>query len=502
MIPIKRRFIIALDQGTTSCRTLIYNTNTATIEAINQKEFNQIYPKSGWVEHDACQIWEFQLETLKKAIAESRINTGEIAGIGITNQRETVVLWDRETGKPVSNAIVWQCRRTAGMCEQLKKEGTDRMIKNKTGLVIDAYFSATKIKWILDNVPGARKEAKKGKILAGTMDTWLIWNLSGGRFHITDFTNASRTMLFNIRKLQWDRELLELFDIPENILPEVVPSSGESGYTDASVTGMELPISGIAGDQHAALFGQVCFTGGSAKNTYGTGCFILMNTGEKPVESKNNLITTIAWKTAGEKPVYALEGSVFNAGSTLQWIRDELKMVENVREIDLAAEKNPDTGGVYIVPAFTGLGAPYWDMYARGTIVGLTRSSSRLQILRAALESIAYQSRDVFEAIKSDSGFRISELKADGGASVSDILMSFQADILGCRVIRPKILESTAMGVVYFTGLASGIWQSTDEVRDDWKLNREFLPSITEEKREYLYNGWKRAVERSRGWAR
>jgi glycerol kinase len=502
VISIKKRFIIAIDQGTTSCRTLVYNTEKGSIESIHQKAFRQIYPEPGWVEQNACNIWECQLETFKKALAKSGAEYGDIAAIGITNQRETVVLWDRETGKPVTNAIAWQCRRTAGLCEQLKKDGAISVIKKKTGLVIDAYFSATKIKWILDNIPGVREKAEKGKILAGTIDTWLIWNLSGGKHHITDYTNASRTMLFNIHKLEWDKELLKLFNIPERILPEVVPSSGESGRTDASITGVELPISGIAGDQHASLFGQTCFTTGSAKNTYGTGCFILMNTGEKPVISKNNLVTTIAWRIAEKKPVYALEGSVFNAGSTLQWFRDELKMVKNVNEINLAAENTPDTKGVYIVPAFTGLGAPYWDMYARGTIVGLTRSSNRFQILRAAIESIAYQSKDIFEAIKSDSGLSPSVLKADGGASVSNILMSFQADILGCRVIRPKITESTAIGAVYLAGLAAGIWQSKEDIQTDWKSDREFIPSISEERRNFLYNGWKKAVERSRNWAR
>jgi glycerol kinase len=502
VISIKKRFIIALDQGTTSCRTIIYNTETGSIEAIHQKAFSQIYPKPGWVEHNAYNIWECQLETFKEALAKSGAEVCDILAIGITNQRETVVLWDRDTGKPVTNAIVWQCRRTAGLCEQLKKEGAEGIIKRKTGLVVDAYFSATKIKWILDNIPGSRKAAEKGKILAGTIDTWLIWNLSGGKHHITDYTNASRTMLFNIYKLQWDRELLKLFNIPECILPEVVPSSGESTYTDASVTGIKLPISGIAGDQHASLFGQACFTAGSSKNTYGTGCFILMNTGEKPVISRNNLITTIAWKIADKKPEYALEGSVFNAGSTLQWFRDGLKMVKNVNEINMAAENTADTNGVYVVPAFTGLGAPYWDMYARGIIVGLTRSSSRSQILRAAIESIAYQSKDIFEAIKSDSGLNPSILKADGGASVSNILMSFQADILGCRVIRPKIIESTAIGAVYLAGLATGAWQSTRDIRADWKPDREFIPSISEERRNFLYDGWKKAVDRSRNWAR
>ncbi|MBN2073727.1 MAG: glycerol kinase GlpK [Actinobacteria bacterium] len=498
---MKKPFIVAIDQGTTSCRTLIYNAGTAKIEAIHQKELKQIYPRPGWVEHDANQVWEFQLETLKNAIEKAGISPGEIAGIGITNQRETIILWDRDTGKPVANAIVWQCRRTAGLCEQLKKEGAVDFIKTKTGLVVDAYFSAPKIKWMLDNIPGVRQKAEKGELLAGTMDTWLIWNLTSGRSHITDYTNASRTMLFNIHELQWDRELLKLFGIPDNILPEVVPSSGELGYTDSSITGLELPIYGLAGDQHAALFGQACFTAGSAKNTYGTGCFILMNTGFKPVESKNNLITTIAWKMTGKKAVYALEGSVFNAGSTLQWIRDEMKMVSHVHDIDIAAEKITDAGGVYIVPAFTGLGAPYWDMHARGIIAGLTRGTNRSHILRAALESIAYQSRDIFEAIKLDSGIELKELKADGGASVSNALMSFQADILGCRVIRSGVAESTAMGIVYMAGLAAGTWQDISEVKAKWKPDREFIPSMTEKRRKALYSGWRKAIERSKDWA-
>jgi len=436
----------------------------------------------------------------KSVLENNGLSAKDVLGIGIANQRETVVIWDKLTGKPISNAIVWQCRRTADLCEELKINGYSEVIKKKTGLVIDAYFSSTKIKWILENIPGAKKRAKKGEILAGTMDTWLIWNLSGGKFHITDYTNASRTMLFNIHTLEWDKELLSLFEIPQNILPDVVPSSGELGYTDPNLTGNSVPITGIAGDQQAALFGQACFSVGSAKNTYGTGCFIMMNTGKDPVISKNNLITTIAWKVEKEKPIYAIEGSVLNGGSTLKWVRDELKMVKHIHEIDLAAEKTSDANGVYIVPAFTGLGAPYWDMYARGTIVGLTRGSNRLHLLRAALESIAYQSRDVFEAMKLDSGVDLKELKVDGGASISDVLMHFQAGILNCRVIRPKILESTAMGAVYLSGLALGIWNNTEDIKANWKLDKEFLPSISDRRRDLLYKGWKKAVNCARGW--
>ncbi len=497
---MEKRILVAFDQGTTSCRTLVYDASKQNIVAVSQREFAQVYPKPGWVEHDAGEIWECQFKTYRDALKQADISAKEIAAIGITNQRETVVIWDRETGRPVCNAIVWQCRRTADLCDELKNSGKAGMIRKKTGLVIDAYFSGSKIKWMLDNVPGALEQARDGRLLAGTMDTWLIWNMTGGRLHVTDYTNASRTMLFNIHTLEWDDELLAMFDIPAAMLPKAVPSSGIAGVTDGMM-GAEIPIGGIAGDQQAALFGQNCFGEGSAKNTYGTGCFILMNTGDKPVESKNNLLTTIAWGLEKGKVSYALEGSVFIAGAALQWIRDELKMVEHVREIDEAAEETPDSNGVYIVPAFTGLGAPYWDMYARGAIVGLTRGAGRSHILRAAIESIAYQSRDVFEAMKLDSSIDLKELKADGGASVSDVLMQFQSDLLGCDVLRPKIRESTAMGAVYLAGLAAGIWEDTNDIKQAWELDREFKPSMVQEKRERLYSGWKKAVERAKGWA-
>jgi glycerol kinase len=496
---MKKGIMVAFDQGTTSCRTLVYDAARKEIIAVCQKEFRQIYPNPGWVEHDAEEIWACQLATYRDALKSAGLSAADIAAIGITNQRETVVVWDKETGKPVCNAIVWQCRRTADICDAIKKSGKAEAIRRKTGLVIDAYFSASKIKWILEHVPGAKEKAQQGKLLAGTMDTWLIWNMTGGRLHVTDYTNASRTMLFNIHTLEWDEELLGIFGIPSCMLPKTVPSSGVAGVTD-SLMGAAIPISGIAGDQHAALFGQNCITKGSAKNTYGTGCFILMNTGDKPIDSKNNLLTTIAWGLGEKNVCYALEGSVFIAGAVLQWIRDELKMVGHVREIDEAAEQTPDTNGVYIVPAFTGLGAPYWDMYARGTIVGLTRGSGRNHLLRAAIESIAYQTRDVFEAMKLDSGLALKELKVDGGASVSNVMMQFQSDILDCDVLRPKIKESTAMGAIYLAGLAVGVWDGVNEIQSDWELDRSFKPVMQEVRREQLYSGWKKAVARAKDW--
>ncbi|MGE5494752.1 MAG: glycerol kinase GlpK [Burkholderiales bacterium] len=496
---MNKRILVAFDQGTTSCRTLVYDAESKKIIAVSQKEFSQKYPKPGWVEHDAEEIWDCQLSTYRDAVKEADLSVGDIAAIGITNQRETVVVWEKQTGKPVCNAIVWQCRRTADICDRLKSGEEAAVIRGKTGLVIDAYFSASKIKWILDNIPGAKEKAKKGELLAGTMDSWLVWKMTGGRVHVTDYTNASRTMLFNIHTLEWDEELLDMFGVPASMLPKVLPSSGVAGITDEFM-GAGIPIGGIAGDQHAALFGQNCTAKGSAKNTYGTGCFILMNTGETPIESKNSLLTTIAWGLKEKSVCYALEGSVFIAGAVLQWIRDELKMVKHVREIDEAAEQTPDSGGVYIVPAFTGLGAPYWDMYARGTIVGLTRGAGRNHLLRAAIESIAYQSRDVFEAMKLDSGLELRELKVDGGASASDVLMQFQADILNCEVLRPSIRESTAMGAIYLAGLAVGVWSGLDEIKSDWVLERSFKPAMTESRRRQLYAGWKKAVLRARDW--
>lgn len=493
-----KKFIIALDQGTTSSRAIVFNKDSKIIGS-KSKAHKQIYARPGWVEHDAKEIWEGQLTVLKEVISDTGISPPEIACIGITNQRETIVAWNKHTGEPIHNAIVWQCRRTSNICEELKKKGLQDIIKQKTGLVIDAYFSGTKIKWILDNVQGARKLAKDGDLLVGTIDTWLIWKLTGGLIHCTDYSNASRTMLFNINKLNWDDELLSILDIPKDILPEVIPSSGFIGNTSKDVTGFEIAISGVAGDQQSALFGQACFDEGSAKNTYGTGCFILMNTGKKPVSSNHNLLTTIAWGIDNGIE-YALEGSVFNAGSAIQWLRDELKLIESAPQSDIIAEKVPDTGGVYVVPAFTGLGAPYWDMYARGTIVGITRGTSKEHIIRATLEAIAFQSRDIFKAMEADSGISLKELKVDGGASVSPFLMQFQADILGVTVKRPKIAETTALGAAYLAGLGVGIWRNRDEIIQRWVLDKSFLPGMESERRELLYRGWKKAVGRSLGW--
>lgn len=496
---MNKRYIIAIDQGTTSSRTVVYDRVKNKITAIKSKLLTQHYPKPGWVEHDPIEIWTAQLATMKEAIDAAKVSLQEIACIGITNQRETLVIWDRKTGKPVYNAIVWQCRRTADICDDLKASGYDEIIRKKTGLVIDAYFTGTKIKWILDNVEGARNKAEAGELLAGTIDAWLIWNLTAGKAHVTDYTNASRTMLLNINTLEWDDELLKALDIPRCMLPSPVQSSGFIANTAKEVLGEEIPISGAAGDQHSALFGQACYSEGSAKNTYGTGCFILMNTGIKPVFSKNGLLSTIAW-VIDKKTEYALEGSVFNAGSTIQWIRDEMKLVGSAPQADIEAETVPDTGGVYIVPAFTGLGAPYWDMYARGIIAGITRGTKREHVIRAVLESIAYQSRDIFEAMTADSGLRLSELKVDGGASVSNFLMQFQADILNVTVKRPEITETTALGAIYLAGLGIGLWKNRDEIEEYWKLNKVYEPMMPESVRDSLYKGWKKAVERSMKW--
>lgn len=495
-----KKYIIALDQGTTSSRAVIFNHN-ADIISVKSKALTQIYCKPGWVEHNPVEIWEGQLEVLKAAIKEADISLDEIACIGITNQRETVVAWNKNTGKPICNAIVWQCRRTSDICTQLKDKGLQDTIGQKTGLIIDAYFSGTKIKWILDNIAGAREMANRGELLVGTIDTWLIWNLTGGKAHVTDYSNVSRTMLFNIHDLMWDNQLLDELGIPSNILPSVVPSSGFISNTCEKIIGAEIPISGVAGDQQAALFGQACFQEGTAKNTYGTGCFILMNTGKTPIKSKNSLLTTIAWGIDNEVE-YALEGSVFNAGSSIQWLRDELKLIESAPQSDIDAEKVPDTGGVYVVPAFTGLGAPYWDMYARGTIVGITRGTKREHIIRATLESIAYQSMDVFRAMEADSGIKLKVLKADGGASVSPFLMQFQADILGVTVMRPKITEVTALGAAYLAGLGVGFWKGKEEIEQKWTLDKLFEPKMDSATRDFKYEGWKRAVERSMGWER
>lgn len=496
---MSKKYIVSLDQGTTSSRAILFDLENKSIKATKNKEFTQIYPKPGWVEHDPEEIWQSQLEVLKDVINNSGISSNDITCIGIANQRETVVVWDKNTGKPIYNAIVWQCRRTADICDKLKTEGFEEIIKEKTGLVIDAYFSGTKIQWILENVPGAMDRAVKGELLAGTIDSWLVWNLTGGKVHITDYTNASRTMLFNIKKLQWDIDLLKLMDIPICMLPKVVNSSGFVGKTAEEVLGLKIPISGIAGDQQAALFGQACFDVGSAKNTYGTGCFILMNVGNKPVKSEHNLITTIAW-AIGDEVEYALEGSVFNAGSAIQWLRDEMGLIKTAQESDIEAEKVEDTDGVYMVPAFTGLGAPYWDMYARGTIVGITRGTKREHIIRATLESIAYQSMDVLEVMKLDSGIKLKELKVDGGASVSSFLMQFQADILNINVMRPKITETTALGAAYLAGLGMSIWNSKNDIKNEWVLDRVFTPAMNVKDIKEKYGKWGKAVERSMGW--
>jgi glycerol kinase len=463
------------------------------------KEFKQIYTKPGWVEHNPTEIYSSQIEIARDALGKANLTAVDIVSIGITNQRETTIVWDKKTGKPVYNAIVWQCRRTAPICDQLKKKGLAEIIQKKTGLVVDAYFSGTKIKWILDNVKGVRERAKKGEILFGTVDSWLIWNLTRGKVHVIDYSNASRTMIFNIHQLDWDEEILEEMDIPKAILPQPLPSSYVYGNTDKEIFGVEIPISGDAGDQQAALFGQAGYEPGMAKNTYGTGCFILMNTGEKIVSSKNGLLTTIAWGVNG-KVEYALEGSIFIAGAVVQWLRDELRMINSSEEIEKYALKVKDTNGVYLVPAFVGLGAPYWDMYARGTIVGLTRGAKKEHILRAAEESIAYQSRDVLEVIQKDSGIGLKKLKVDGGAVRDNFLMQFQSDILGVPVVRPQVIETTALGAAYLSGLAVGYWKDKEEIAQKWKVDKEFSPNMDEKIKEKLYKGWKKAVSRSLKW--
>jgi len=490
---MEKKYVLALDQGTTSSRAILFDRNGRIVN-ISQKEFTQLYPNPGWVEHNPLEIWETQLNAAKEAI--KYIDVSEIACIGITNQRETTILWDKNTGKPVYNAIVWQSRQTSDICDDLKKSGLEPYIKENTGLVIDAYFSGTKIKWILDNVEGARERAEKGEILFGTVDTWLLWNLTGGKAHITDYSNASRTMIYNIKNLRWDEKILGILDIPSEILPEVRQSSEIYANTNAEIFGAEIPISGIAGDQQAALFGQLCFQEGMVKNTYGTGCFMLMNTGEKIVQSHKGLITTIAWGLQG-KVEYALEGSVFVAGAAIQWLRDELKIIHEAADSEYFANKVKDTEGVYVVPAFTGLGAPYWDMYARGAIVGLTRGAGRNHIIRATLESIAYQTKDIIEAMIEDSGINLTVLKVDGGASANNFLMQFQSDILNVNIERPEITETTALGAAYLAGLATGFWKSKGEVIQNWSMNKKFKPAINDDERNRLYNGWKKAVEKA-----
>lgn len=496
---IMKKYVIALDQGTTSSRAIIFDKEL-NIQGIAQKEFQQIYPKEGWVEQDAMSIWASQYSVLQEVIAKAAITVEDVAAIGITNQRETTIVWDKNTGKPVYNAIVWQCRRTADICKRIEEDGIADYIKKNTGLVVDAYFSATKIKWILDNVEGAREKAEKGELLFGTVDSWLVWKLTDGRIHITDYTNAARTMLFNIKELKWDKKLLDYFDIPVSMMPEVRNSSEVYGTANIGGNlGCEVLISGIAGDQQAALFGQACFEKGSAKNTYGTGCFLLMNTGEKPIESKNGLLTTIAIGIDG-KVQYALEGSVFIGGAIIQWLRDEMKLINDAADSEYFAKKVKDNGGVYVVPAFVGLGAPYWDMYARGSIHGITRGTNRNHIIRAALEAIAYQTADVMNTMIEDSGIKITSLKVDGGASRNNFLLQFQSDLIRKEVIRPIITETTALGAAYLAGLAVGFWSSRDEISKLWYKEKSFIPQEDEEIMKKYYSKWKKAVSRSMAW--
>ena len=493
------QYIMAFDAGTTSNRCILFDRE-GRVRSSAQKEFTQIFPKPGWVEHDAREIWATQFGVAAEAMGKIGASAGDIAAIGITNQRETTVVWDKATGEPVYNAIVWQCRRTSAYCDELKARGYAEAIRRKTGLVVDAYFSGPKIRWILDNVPGARRRAEAGELLFGTVETWLIWLLTGGRVHVTDYSNASRTMLFNINTLDWDEELLDLMDIPRSMLPTPVPSSQVYGETDPGFFGRSIPIAGAAGDQQAALFGQACFTPGQAKNTYGTGCFLLMNTGDKPVFSSSGLVTTVAWGL-GSRVSYALEGSIFVAGAAIQWLRDEMRLIDSAADSEYHAGKVADTAGCYVVPAFTGLGAPYWDQYARGAIVGLTRGVNKNHIIRATLESIAYQVSDVLEAMKADSGIALTSLKVDGGASANNLLMQLQADILQATVRRPACVETTALGAAYLAGLAVGYWSGLEEIADNWAVDRTFAPAITARERDEKLKGWKRAVTRAFDWA-
>lgn len=494
------KYIMALDAGTTSNRCILFDRQGSVCSAA-QREFTQYFPRPGWVEHDADEIWASQLGVAVEAMNKIGASAEDIAAIGITNQRETVIVWDKATGEPICHAIVWQCRRTSDYCDSLKAKGLTEKFREKTGLVIDAYFSGTKIKWILDNVPGARKRAENGELLFGTVETWLIWKLTKGRVHITDYSNASRTMLFNINTLTWDDEILEKLNIPRSMLPEVRPSSCIYGETDPAFFGGPIPIAGAAGDQQAALFGQTCFSPGDAKNTYGTGCFLLMNTGETPVFSKNGLVTTIAWGLDG-KVTYALEGSIFVAGAAIQWLRDEMHLIDSAADSEYMAQKVPDTNGCYVVPAFTGLGAPHWDQYARGTIVGITRGVNKYHIIRATLESLAYQVNDVLTAMKADSGIELASLRADGGASANDFLMQVQADLINAPVKRPACVETTATGAAYLAGLAVGYWSGRNDVTDNQVIERVFEPSISPEDREARIRGWNKAVKYSFGWAK
>lgn len=490
--------IMALDQGTTSSRAIIYNSKAQKVVAV-QQEFTQHFPQPGWVEHDAVELYLCSLTVMQQAIRQAKIKDNQISAIGITNQRETVVVWDKNTGEPVYNAIVWQCRRTADIAQSLIKSGKSQLIQEKTGLIPDAYFSATKIKWILDNVKDARKKAENGELLAGTIDTWLVWKLTGGKVHITDYTNASRTMLFNIHTLEWDSELLSMIGIPRSMLPEVKDSSCVYGTTDKEICGFEIPIASCIGDQQAALFGQGCFNSGEVKTTYGTGCFMLMNTGSKPILSKNHLLTTIAISIDGNVQ-YALEGSVFMGGATIKWLRDQMGIIRTAHECDTLAESVKDSNGAVLVPAFTGLGTPYWDPYARGILVGLTRGVNKAHICRATLEAIAYQVNDMLVCMKEDAGIPIKQVKVDGGACISNVMMQFQADIINKPVFRPKNVETTALGAAFCAGLATGFWHSKDEILDIWKVDKIFMPSIEQSQREKQYAQWKRAVERSKGW--
>lgn len=494
------KYIMALDAGTTSNRCILFNQK-GEICSVAQKEFTQYFPKPGWVEHDADEIWSCQLGVAVEAMNKIGAGAADIAAIGITNQRETVVVWDKNTGEPIYHAIVWQCRRTAKYCDTLKARGLTEFFRQRTGLIIDAYFSGTKIRWILDHVEGARERAEKGELLFGTVETWLIWKLTKGRVHVTDYSNASRTLLFNINTLTWDQEILDLLEIPRAMLPEAKPSSCIYGVTDASYFGGEIPIGGAAGDQQSALFGQTCFQAGEAKNTYGTGCFLLMNTGEKPVFSEHGLVTTIAWGI-DDQVYYALEGSIFVAGAAIQWLRDEMHLIDSAADSEYMAKKVPDTNGCYVVPAFTGLGAPYWDQYARGTIVGITRGVNKYHIIRATLESLAYQTNDVLKAMEADSGIKLSALKVDGGASANDFLMQTQADVIGAPVHRPECIETTAMGAAYLAGLSVGYWKNKDAVRENWAVDQIFEPQIQEEERQQKTAGWKKAVRYAFDWAK
>ncbi len=494
------KYVMALDSGTTSNRCILFNER-GEMCSVAQKEFTQHFPKPGWVEHEPGEIWSTQLAVAREAMTKIGASAEDIAAIGITNQRETTIVWDKNTGQPVYPAIVWQCRRTSEYCDSLKEKGLTEKFREKTGLVIDAYFSGTKVKWILDHVEGARERAEKGMLLFGTVETWLIWKLTRGAVHVTDYSNASRTMLFNINTLEWDEEILEELGIPRSMLPQARASSEIYGETDPSFFGGRIPIAGAAGDQQAALFGQACFDQGEAKNTYGTGCFLLMNTGGKPVFSKNGLVTTIGWGISGTI-TYALEGSIFVAGAALQWLRDELRLIDSAADSEYFAQRVKDTNGCYVVPAFTGLGAPYWDQYARGTIVGLTRGVNKYHIIRATLESLAYQVNDVLEAMKADSGMDLSSLKVDGGASANDFLMQTQADLSSAPVNRPRCVETTAMGAAYLAGLAAGYWKDIEDVKKNWATDKIFVPAIDPGKREQMLEGWKRAVACSYGWAR